>query len=213
MRKSFTLVEMIVVIAIIAILAAVVVPSAFKAIEKSKVSKAVADVRAITKAATLFYADVGLWPGSQWGNMPGGGGCSCDPLSNVDYGVGFVEPPTVNFCDPNIQNTAREMIEFWDGPYLEHWSRTPWGMNYMWDFNNWDANNNGIRCEHIVWLDLKRASDPGQYGQENKVPLSSQNKIDEVIDGGDGLVQNGSVCIMQVPGYGRAFMVIAYEGE
>ena len=51
MRKGFTLIELIVVIAIIAVLAAVVAPSAFKAIEKGKVSAGMGDWNSIKTAA------------------------------------------------------------------------------------------------------------------------------------------------------------------
>ncbi|MDD4907776.1 MAG: prepilin-type N-terminal cleavage/methylation domain-containing protein, partial [Candidatus Omnitrophica bacterium] len=69
--SGFTLIEIVVVIAVIGILAAVIAPNAFKAIEKSKVAKAIEDSKSITKAAMGFRSDTGLWPGSQWGTMPG----------------------------------------------------------------------------------------------------------------------------------------------
>lgn len=61
-KKGFTLVELLVVIAIIAILAAVVAPNAFKAIEKSKVSAAESDFKAVKTAALSYYSDTGKWP-------------------------------------------------------------------------------------------------------------------------------------------------------
>ncbi|MCF7873829.1 MAG: prepilin-type N-terminal cleavage/methylation domain-containing protein [Candidatus Omnitrophica bacterium] len=61
---GFTLIELIVVIAIIAILAAIIAPNAFKAIEKAKISKAIADWEAFKAAAGTFYADTGHWPGT-----------------------------------------------------------------------------------------------------------------------------------------------------
>ncbi|MDW8802734.1 type II secretion system protein GspG [Clostridium sp. A1-XYC3] len=64
-KKGFTLVELLVVIAIIAILAAVVAPNAFKAIEKSKVSAAESDFKAVKTAALSYYSDTGKWPGDE----------------------------------------------------------------------------------------------------------------------------------------------------
>lgn len=61
-QKGFTLVELLVVIAIIAILAAVIAPNAFKAIEKSKVSAAISDYKALKTATLSYYSDTGLWP-------------------------------------------------------------------------------------------------------------------------------------------------------
>ncbi|MBU2265567.1 MAG: prepilin-type N-terminal cleavage/methylation domain-containing protein, partial [Candidatus Omnitrophica bacterium] len=61
MQKSFTLIELIVVIAIIAILAAIIAPNAFKAIEKAKVTKAIADLKTYKTATHSLYADTGHW--------------------------------------------------------------------------------------------------------------------------------------------------------
>ena len=204
MKKSFTLIELVVVIAIIAILAAIIAPNAFRAIEKAKVSRAISDVKAIKTAATSFYNDIGLWPGSQWGTMPG------DPLSPAQYGEGFVNAPAVHSGSSAQQAAAANQILFWDGPYLEKWSMTPWAMPYMWDYNNWDASGDGVPYEHVVWLDL--AHSPGPYNQNNKVPARSRDKIDEILDGGDGL-SSGSVQQMSSGFYGTSVMIIAAQGN
>lgn len=202
--KSFTLVELIVVIAIIAILSAIIAPSAFRAIEKSKVSRTEADIKAIKVSATNFYSDIGLWPGSQWGTMPG------DPLSPANYGEGFVTTPQVHSGSASERTAAQRMIQNWDGPYLEKWYMTPWAMPYMWDYNNWDASGDGIPFEHVVWLDL--AQSPGPYNQNNKVPVRSRDKIDMDLDGGNGL-NSGIVQVMNNGFYGTSVMVIVYQGQ
>lgn len=203
-ENAFTLIELIVVIAIIAILAAIIAPNAFRAIEKAKVVRAIQDVNAITKAAMAFRADVGLWPGSQWGTMPG------DPYSPAPYGEGFVTPPQVHTGTPAEQTRAQTAIANWNGPYLEKWGMTPWGMPYMWDYNNWDASGDGIPNEHIVWLDL--AQSPGPYNQNQKVPPPSRVQIDRKVDGGDGF-NNGNVQVMDTPFYGDSIMVMSHQGD
>ncbi|WP_341472411.1 prepilin-type N-terminal cleavage/methylation domain-containing protein [Clostridium rectalis] len=111
-KKGFTLVELLVVIAIIAILAAVIAPNAFKSIEKSKVSSAEADYKAIKTAALNFYADVGQWPEGKEGEDPG-----------------FMSRDKLNLND--------EIKNAWNGPYLEKWpSKNPWGGVYK--FSNVD---------------------------------------------------------------------------
>jgi general secretion pathway protein G len=105
-RTGFTLIELIVVIAIIAVLAAIVAPSAFKAIEKGKVSATIGDYKSIKTSAMAFYADVGQWPA----NMTDGSG------------AGFINNSTV----PNGGAG-------WDGPYLEKWpAQAQWGGDYYY---------------------------------------------------------------------------------
>lgn len=61
-RKGFTLIEMLVVIAIIAILAGLMFPAITKAMDSARRSKAGAEVRAIATAVSLFYNDHGYMP-------------------------------------------------------------------------------------------------------------------------------------------------------
>ncbi len=103
-NRGFTLVELLVVIAIIGILAAIIAPNAFKSVEKAKVAKAEADLKAFKAAALNYYTDTGKWPEDK---MPGE-----DP--------GFVT---------NVGN-----VDGWNGPYLERFpADTPFGGKYDWD--------------------------------------------------------------------------------
>ncbi len=111
-KNGFTLVELLVVIAIIGILAAVVAPNAFKAIEKSKVSAAESDYRAIKTAALTYYSDTGAWP-----------------VDTADS-VGFVTLPTTGTGAKQVTSTVNSS---WNGPYIERWpSKNPWGGSYVY---------------------------------------------------------------------------------
>jgi len=61
-EKGFTMVELMVVVAIMAILVSLIAPSAFKAIEKGKISAFMRDYREIKTAAISYYADTSAWP-------------------------------------------------------------------------------------------------------------------------------------------------------
>lgn len=103
-QRGFTLVELLVVIAIIGVLAAIVAPNAFKSIEKTKVARAEADLKAFKAAALNYYTDTGKWPEDK---PPGGV-------------PGFMV---------NVDN-----VDGWNGPYLERWpAATPFGGQYDWD--------------------------------------------------------------------------------
>jgi len=110
-NRGFTLVELLVVIAIIGVLAAIIVPSTFRAVEKAKISRVVADVRAIKAAGYAYYADTGDWPKA--------GQESYDPGSDDDYGFLY-------FMQADGSNG-------WNGPYLEKPpGATPWGGHYRY---------------------------------------------------------------------------------
>ena len=77
-RKGFTLIELILVIAIIAILAGAMVPMINASRNQARVAKATAECDAIKTAAVLLHADsgVGVWPadGSTGGGLVAAGG-------------------------------------------------------------------------------------------------------------------------------------------
>lgn len=66
-QKGFTIIELIVVIAIIALLSGIVAINVTKYIAKSKQSRVKAEFANFQKALTAFYAKYGDYPGAQWG--------------------------------------------------------------------------------------------------------------------------------------------------
>ncbi len=69
MKKGFTLIELLIVVAIIAILAAIAVPNFLEAQTRSRVSRAMNDLRTISLAMESYYVDNGGYPpssGDSW---------------------------------------------------------------------------------------------------------------------------------------------------
>jgi len=62
-KKGFTLIELIVVIAILGILAAVVVPRLGEFREQANISHDRATLRTVQGAVNMFHAQHGIWPG------------------------------------------------------------------------------------------------------------------------------------------------------
>lgn len=106
-RKSFTLIELIVVIAIIGVLAAMLVPQVSKAIDKARIARTISELNLISMAMDAYLADVGSYPPSvqDWGRPWGAD-------------AGLVERYNVH---PNHLST-------WNGPYMKYWPiKTAWG--------------------------------------------------------------------------------------
>jgi len=78
--KGFTLIEMVVVLAVIAILAAILFPTIAKHISDSRVTRSVNECQVITAAVMMLYKDTGKWPCTfQEPAVPNGG-----PSGRVD---------------------------------------------------------------------------------------------------------------------------------
>jgi prepilin-type N-terminal cleavage/methylation domain-containing protein len=73
-KKSagFTLVELLIVVAIIAILAAIAVPSMIEAQTRAKVSRVFADLRTNRIAVEAYAVDQNVYPRMSWGQAPFG---------------------------------------------------------------------------------------------------------------------------------------------
>jgi type II secretion system protein G len=61
-RSAFTLIELLIVVAIIAILAAIAVPNFLEAQVRAKVSRANNDMRALATALEVYHVDHNTYP-------------------------------------------------------------------------------------------------------------------------------------------------------
>lgn len=98
-KRGFTIIELIVVIAIIAVLATVVITSVNKYMAKARDSRRIADANSIVKALQIYYADTGSYPFAyDYGeNSPAdpycwGGGPDCSYVDQNGNGIYFLDP-------------------------------------------------------------------------------------------------------------------------
>jgi prepilin-type N-terminal cleavage/methylation domain-containing protein len=66
MKKAFTLIELLIVVAIIAILAAIAVPNFLEAQVRAKVSRCQNDMRALTTGLEAYAVDYNAYPCTRW---------------------------------------------------------------------------------------------------------------------------------------------------
>src|ERR1700758_3607696 len=65
--RGFTLIEIMVVIVIIGLLAAVIVPTIVSKVDDAKVAKAKNDIQSLETALTMFYVDNSKYPTTEQG--------------------------------------------------------------------------------------------------------------------------------------------------
>jgi len=102
-ERGFTLIEIMVVVIIIGLLAAVIVPEVIHRVDDARVAKAKQDIQALETALTMFRLDNSKYPTTEQGLKA------------------LVEQPT----DPSIRHWR-------PGGYLQHVSRDPWGNDYQY---------------------------------------------------------------------------------
>jgi general secretion pathway protein G len=101
--RGFTLIEIMVVVIIIGLLAAVIVPQVISKVDEARVAKAKSDIRALETALTMYRLDNSKYPTSEQGLQA------------------LVVQPT----DPSIKHWK-------PGGYLQNVSKDPWGNDYQY---------------------------------------------------------------------------------
>ena len=130
---GFTLLELIVNIAIIGILAAIAIP-AFNAFrEKAKTAQARGDIRNIHFAIVQLEHDTGKWPGP-----------------NTAGKTANQEVWDLNLDDGGLR-TAAAGFPNWNGPYYDgQVPKDPWGSNYFFDPDYYTSGTLGVGPKSAV---------------------------------------------------------------
>lgn len=161
--RGFTLMEMIGVVAVIAILASMATPLIFQAISNARMTALAQDIQSYKAAVARFYSDTGLFP---------------------------MHRP---FAPANNQQLLRDTatgIQGWNGPYIEQDLKPPttqssastYGIwNYRTEgFNNFDLDGDGnldTSSSTLLYLQIPDAEDA--------------RRLSDILDG-DGDVTSGS---------------------
>ena len=119
--SGFTLIEMVIVVAIIALLAGILVPIAFNQVDDAQLTRALGDCKGLGNALILYKKDTGVWPTTK--KMLYTEGSAATNESNFDATVAeHVQQALLN-------NTPAAVG--WRGPYMTGFDADPWGNRYV----------------------------------------------------------------------------------
>ncbi len=119
--EAFTLIELLIVVAIIAILAAIAVPNFLEAQVRAKVSRAKADMRSMATAIESYHVDWNRYPDTRGSRHPNLEGRWARLTTPVAYLTTIFEDPfgdrveISNWNSPNPQYRVYEFLT-WDIP-------------------------------------------------------------------------------------------------
>jgi len=140
--KGFTLIELIVILAVISILVAILTPTVLKYIEEAQVVRAQEDTRIIQTMLNDLIKDTGQYPGNKLGV---GFSFICGPGTQPSTPVVWCTAATARQLsnhlivnNPDEDATVGEATDDyrptgkfrWKGPYIQGLNEDPWGNAY-----------------------------------------------------------------------------------
>ncbi len=168
MKKGFTLVEAVIVIAVIAILAAILVPAIEKNIRDAKIARASSDVQTLARAIIQFRKDVLQWPvitrtgdaaAVLVGTQPAVDTSRIPPAAGGDPSLNWNRTPseTLHFqlIDPGTTypriHPNPHNYPSWNGPYVAEIKLDPWGFAYLVNVSYLEGGATPDSSRH-VWV-------------------------------------------------------------
>ncbi len=148
--RGFTMIEMVITLAVVAILAAVLVPLISNNIQSARFARAGSDVSTIGKAIVQFRQDTGQWPiydgttprrllYSDRNGVAGTAVFPAGPGATTEWAdIAAVNSLSLSFHlvsynigAKGVQRGPSANPVNWNGPYLSMVQLDPWGNSYM----------------------------------------------------------------------------------
>ncbi|MEI6809848.1 MAG: type II secretion system protein GspG [bacterium] len=125
-KRGFTLIEIMLVVAVIGILTMIAIPKVINAVRNAKYSHAEADLNIISAAINQLMADTGKFPATSGTDL------SYDIRtagSTINEELADLSTPDAGLICCNTNRFGSK----WQGPYLEKLPLDPWGTPYFLD--------------------------------------------------------------------------------
>ncbi len=146
-NEGFTLIEMIVTVAIIASLAAILVPIVSSELGDTAQSRALGDAQRIGTAITQYIKDTRYFPtgatGTESFEILIGDGTAIDAADNALLDDGGATGNLLDF----LTNGAANGGTLWNGPYMSEVPADPWGNHFVVSVEGY-----GPTVDERVWV-------------------------------------------------------------
>ncbi len=179
MNKAFTLIELLIVVAIIGILAAIAVPNFLQAQLKAKIARVEGDLRAMKTAIEMYRLDNSGYPPA----------CTLETVGGVQFRAGEIFAPVeyanVPAVDPfNTQEGSRTSTfasrEYF---YLNHDQTCGWPSTIL----TWTIENSQTSREDAEYL-------ISSQGPDNLSEIQDR-RVSPIFDATNGLISQGDIIV------------------